>query len=85
MVVWQFWLVATFVGEGGTDCVSVDGGGEDVSVGECNAGSVGECKDGGCDLNLCEGEDGSEGCCDGEGDGGVNGCCGVLERWNDWF
>ena len=41
----------TFVGEGGSDCGSVDGGGEDVSVSGCEAGSVDECKDGGCGLN----------------------------------
>ena len=40
----------TFV-EGGSDCGSVDGGGEYVSVSGCEAGSVDECKDGGCGLN----------------------------------
>ena len=32
-------------------------------------GSVGECKDGvsGCCQNGCNGEDGGQGCCDGEG------------------
>ena len=41
----------TFVGEGGAEGGSVDGGGEDVSVCGCEAGSVDECKDGGCGLN----------------------------------
>ena len=72
----------TFVGEGGVDGGSVYGGGDDVSVCGCEAGSVGECKDGGCGcgLNVWDGEDGGEGCCDGEGFGGGNCCCGGVGK-----
>ena len=74
----------TFVGDSGADGGSLYGGGEDVSVGGCEAGSVVECKDGGCGVNVCDGEDGGEGCCDGEGEGVVAMVVvGVLERWND--
>ena len=69
----------TFVGEGGADGGSLYGGGEDVSVCGCETGSVVECKDG-CGLNVCDGEDGGEGCCDGEGEGGANGCCGGVGK-----
>ena len=65
----------TFVGEGGADGGSLDGGGEYVSVGGGEAGSVGEYKDGGCGLNVCDGEDGGVGCCNVECDGVGNGCC----------
>ena len=44
--------MVTFVGEVGADGGSVDGGGEDVSVCGCEAGSVGECKNGGCGCNV---------------------------------
>ena len=59
----------TFVGEGGADGWSLDTG-----------VSVGECKDGGndCSLNLCNGEDGGYGCCNGCCDGGGNGCSGGV-------
>ena len=77
----------TFVGEGGADGGSVYGTGDDVSVGGCEAGSVVDCKDGGCGLNVCDGEDGGEGCCDGEGEGGANGCCGGVGKveWLIWI
>ena len=42
----------TFVGEGGVDGGSVYVSGEDVCVCGSEAGSVGECKDGGCGLNV---------------------------------
>ena len=51
----------TFVGVGGFDGGSVDGGHEDVSFDGCEAGSVGGCKDSGCGLNVCDG------CCGGIG------------------
>ena len=74
------WLLMTFVGAVGADGGSVDTGNEDVSVGECEAGSVGECKDCGygCDLNVCNGEYGGYGCCDCCCDGGGNGCSGGV-------
>ena len=77
----------TFVGEGGADGGSVYGTGDDVSVGGCEAGSVGECKkDGVCGLNWYDGEDGGEGCCDGEGfgSGNGNGCCGGVGKM-EWL
>ena len=70
----------TFVGEVGVG--SLDGGGEDVSDGGCEAGSVGRCKDSGygCGQNVSDGEDGGEGCCVGDGDGGGNCCCGGVGK-----
>ena len=65
--------MVTFVGEGGADVGSVDGGGEDVSEDGCESGSVGGCKYGGygCGQNGCDGEDGEDGCSKSDGDG----CC----------
>ena len=62
--------------------VDVDTGDEDVSFCGCEVGSVGEWKDGGygCGLNVCDGEDGGNGCCDGCCDGGGNGCCGGVGK-----
>ena len=56
--------MVTFVGEGGADVGSVDGGGEDVSEDGCESGSVGGCKYSGygCGQNGCDGEDGGDGC-----------------------
>ena len=49
------------------------------SVGGCKAGSVGEYKEGGCGLNVCDGGNG-QGCCNVECDGGGNGCCGGVGK-----
>ena len=68
----------TFVGQGGVNGGSLDGDSEDVSIGGCEAGSVGEYKNGGCDLNVCDGEDGGDGCWNVECDVGGNGCCGGV-------
>ena len=67
----------TFVADGG----SLDGDGEYVSVGGYEAGSsVGEYKDGGCGLNVCDGDDGGVDCCNVECHGGGNGCCGGVGK-----
>ena len=49
------------------------------SVGGCKAGSVGEYKEGGCGLNVCDGGNGGQGCCNVEYGGG-NGCCGGVGK-----
>ena len=68
----------TFVGEGGANDGNVDTGDEDVSVCGCEAGSVGENKDDGYGrgINVCNGEDAGDGCCDG---GGIC-CCGGVGK-----
>ena len=72
----------TFVGEGGADGGCVDTGDEDVSVCGCEAGSVGENKDDGYGhgINVCNGEDAGDGCCEGCCDGGGNCCCGGVGK-----
>ena len=57
------------------------------SVGGCKAGSVGEYKEGGCSLNVCDGGNGGLGCCNVECDGGGNGCCGGVGKveWLIWI
>ena len=57
-------------------------GDEDVSVCGCEAGSVGENKDDGYGrgINVCNGEDAGDGCCEGCCDGGGNCCYGVVGK-----